>query len=109
MLDLVPRILAPYAQKNHRVFMDRRYSSPALFRKLLSLGFLPVGTVQSYRKNLPTVFKDTKLKKGERVAKQCDEMLATEWKDVRDVFMLSTISNGVMLAVDLLIVVIMCH
>jgi hypothetical protein len=37
--DLVKELLANYANRNHRVFMDRRFGSPHLFRELLLLGF----------------------------------------------------------------------
>lgn len=96
VIALVSRILEPFSHNNHRVFMDRRYSSPTLFKKLLEMGFYPVGTVMSNRKHLPAEFKTSKLKKGERIAKRCEGMLTTKWKDKRDVFMISTVDPDTM-------------
>ena len=61
-LDLVPRILTPCVHKNS-CFHGSQAFITCFVLLALSLGFLLVGTVQSNRKNLPTVFKDTKLKK----------------------------------------------
>ena len=49
---LVTRFLLLFKEKNHRVGMDRRYSSPTVFKTLLERGFYPVGTVQANRKHL---------------------------------------------------------
>ena len=93
---LVTRLLERFQGKNYRVFMDRRYSSPLLFKELLEKGLYPVGTVMANRKYLPVQFKDKRLKKGERICKTAHNILATKWKDKRDVFTLSTIDNDVM-------------
>ncbi|XP_067940170.1 piggyBac transposable element-derived protein 4-like [Watersipora subatra] len=43
------RVLSPFANKSHRVFMDKRYSSPVIF-KLREMGFYYVGTVNKKQK-----------------------------------------------------------
>lgn len=95
--EVVCRLLQPFEGKNHRVFMDRHYSSPSLFKQLLEKGFYPVGTVMSNRKHLPKEFSTTKLKKGEKITRVSNgNILATKWKDKRDVYTLSTIDDDVM-------------
>ncbi|XP_067945022.1 piggyBac transposable element-derived protein 4-like [Watersipora subatra] len=94
---LLTRVLGPFSIKGHRVFMDRRYSSSVIFKKLREMDFYPVGTVNKNRKHLPIEFKNKKLKKGERITKQCGDILATMWKDVRDVYTLSTVDEDAMI------------
>ena len=88
---IVCRLLQPFEKKSHRVFMDRHYSSPTLFKQLLEKEFYPVGTVMSNRKYLPKEFSATDpLKKGEKIARIGNgNILATKWKDKRDVLTLS--------------------
>jgi hypothetical protein len=88
--ELVKELLASHVNKNHRVFMDRRFGSPYLFRELLELGFYPNGTCNKNRKGLPEDFKRKKLKRGEVLSFQADGVMALKWKDKRDVYMLST-------------------
>ena len=94
--DLVTRILQPFEGKNFKVFMDRRYSSPELFTKLLEKKFYPVGTVVKSRKNMPKAFEKS-LKKGEVINRRKGQLLATKWKDKRDVYILSTADRAEML------------
>lgn len=94
--ELVNRLLEPFEGNNYKIFMDRRYSSPDLFVQLLEKGFYPVGTVMKNRRNMPKRFKVVRLKRGEFVNRRKGKLLATRWKDKRDVFMLSTIHKAVM-------------
>ena len=94
--DLVLRLLEPFEGRNFRVYMDRRYSSPDLFAKLLEKKFYPVGTVMKSRKNLPKAFKKN-LKKGEFINRRKGQLLATKWKDKRDAYVLSTTDKATMM------------
>jgi hypothetical protein len=49
-----------------------------------------VGTVMPNRKEMPKKAFSVKLKKGEKISRQRDYLLAVKWKDVRDVFFLTT-------------------
>ena len=49
---------------------------------------------------MPPFFKEKKFKKGQKLAKESNGVLATRWKDKRDVFMLSTIHKDVMVDTD---------
>jgi hypothetical protein len=94
--DLVKGLLANFVNKNHRVSMDRRFSSPLLFKDLLQLGFYPNGTCMKNRKGLPVQFKHRKLRRGEMLGLMSDGVLATKWRDRRDVYMLSTAEKNEM-------------
>jgi len=56
-----------------------------------------VGTVMSNRKKkcLNKNFSG-KLKKGEKISRQWDHLLAIKWKDIRDVFFLTTAHENVL-------------
>jgi hypothetical protein len=49
-----------------------------------------VDTVMSNRNEMPKKAFSGKLKKGEKISRQRDHLLAVKWKDVRDVFFLTT-------------------
>lgn len=100
VMELVQRLLSQFEGRNFRVFMDRRYSSPELFHKLMEKQFFPVGTVMKSRKNLPHVFDDKKLKTGEVINRRKGQLLAIKWKDKRDVFMLSTMDKAAMVETE---------
>lgn len=79
--ELVCRLLSDMGGKNHKVYMDRRYSSSDLFMTLLDRGFYPVGTVM---KNLPAaVIKTRRLTAGERVTRRRGQLLALCWRNKR--------------------------
>ena len=49
-----------------------------------------VGTVMPNRKEMPKQAFSGKLKKGEKISRQQDHLLAIKWKDICDVFILTT-------------------
>jgi hypothetical protein len=55
-----------------------------------------VGTVMSNRKELPNQEFSVKLKKGEKISRQRDHLLAIKWKDVSDVHSLTTSHEDVL-------------
>ena len=65
------------------------YSSPALFDKLRSEDTTAVETVRLTRKEMPIALK-RKMKKGEIICRQRENLLALKWTDKRDVSILST-------------------
>ena len=93
--DLVTHILPPLEGRDFKVFMDRRYGSPELFIKLLEKKFYPVGTVVKICKNMPKVFEKSP-KKGEVINRRKGQLLATKWKDKRNVYILSTADRAEM-------------
>jgi len=77
------------------VYFDNFYTSPALCKRLLTLGFGSCGTVQIDRWNIPAKFKEAAPKKGE-IATYDGKLLGLKWKDKRLVCMLSTIHDDSM-------------
>jgi len=76
--------------------MDRWFSSPKIFDHLWVCKTKAVGTVMSNRKELPKQALSGKLKKGEKVSHQKDHLLAIKWKDIHDVFFLTTAHEDVL-------------
>ena len=81
---------AGFLDKGYSVYMDNYYASPTLFDTLFAQNTIAVGTVRANRKEMPKAIKNTKLKKGEVIFRQRDNLLALKWFDKRDVFILST-------------------
>lgn len=48
------------------------------------------GTLRKNRKNIPLLIKHKKLKRGELIADQRNNVTILKWKDKRDVLMIST-------------------
>jgi len=71
-------------------FMDRFYSSLAVFYFLWARKTKAVGTCMPNRKELPRRNVSKKLKRDECVFMRRDHLLCLKWKDTRDVLCLST-------------------
>jgi hypothetical protein len=54
------------------------------------------GTVMLNRKELPKQAFSVKLKKGEKISRQRDHLIAIKWKDVRDVHFLTTAHEDIL-------------
>lgn len=70
--------------------MNRYFSSPALFNHIWSCETECVGTVMTNRKEMPIQLFSQKLKKGDKVSAQRDNLLAIKLRDIRDVHILTT-------------------
>ena len=71
---------------NHVVYCDNFFSSPALFTDLLEENIMAVGTVRTNRKGFPRDLAQVKLKEqGECEMRQNGELVATAWKDKKQV------------------------
>jgi hypothetical protein len=88
--SVVDRLCSKIKGKGHCVYMDRWFSSPKIFDHLWGCKTKAVGTVMSNRKEMPKKAFSVKLKKGEKISRQRDHLLAVKWKDVRDVCFLTT-------------------
>lgn len=82
-------------QGNHHViYMDNFFSSPELYEYLLERDTYCCGTVRMNRRGMPEAIKGLKLKeRGETVALQKGNLVATAWKDKKVVTYLSTNSD----------------
>jgi hypothetical protein len=70
--------------------MDRWFSSPKIFVHLSGCKTKAVGTVMSNKKE---VFKQTsfwRTEKRRKISSQRDHLLAIQWKDIPDVFFVTT-------------------
>ncbi|XP_068082003.1 piggyBac transposable element-derived protein 4-like [Anabrus simplex] len=70
--------------------MDNFYNSPTLAQKLKSLKNDCVGTLCLNRKYVPKDVINTKLKKGEIIARHSDQISVLKWCDKKDVTLIST-------------------
>ncbi|UYV69929.1 MEGF8 [Cordylochernes scorpioides] len=97
--NLVDRLAKRFYGQGYHIYFDRWFSSPEIFDKLWEKKTLAVGTVMPSRKTMPKTEFSQKLKRGEIIKMRRKHLLAIKWKDVRDVFMLSTVHEGKMMPV----------
>lgn len=94
---VVQKLVQPYRGRGHIIFTDNFYTSVDLYSKLYLDGCMAVGTLRENRKELPrdSVGKKKelvkKLKRGESLYRQSDNMYCVTWKDTKNVYMLSTV------------------
>jgi hypothetical protein len=89
-VSVIDRLCDKIKGKGHSVYMDRWFSSPKIFHHLCACKTKAVGTVMSSRKEMPKEAFSVKLKKGEKISRQRDHLLAIKWKDTCDVFFLTS-------------------
>ena len=82
--------------KGYIVYMDNFYSSPALFKELVSIGFAACGTARKNRRGIPPTVTSANLQKGEVCSTREEGILSLKWKDKHDVLMLSTFHDNTM-------------
>lgn len=91
IIPLLTRLLDNYLYKGHTIYMDRYYSSPAVFDFLWERNTKAVGTCMTNRKELPqNNIVQKKIQKGEIIFMRRNHLLCLKWKDTRDVLFLST-------------------
>ncbi|CAG4944989.1 unnamed protein product [Parnassius apollo] len=72
------------------IIADNGYTSIPLAEYLLQRKTDLCGTLRKNRKNLPLLIKNKKLKRGEQIAAQKNNVTILKWHDKRDVLMIST-------------------
>lgn len=88
--NIVFRLMDPYLDKGHHIYMDNYYNSVKLSTLLLDRKTHSTGTLRSNRKQNPKEVTSKKLKKGELIWKRKDEVYVTKWKDKREVLSITT-------------------
>jgi len=88
--DLVLDLVRDYLGKGHELYVDRYYTSVALFYDLWKQRTVAVGTCMINRRDLPHAFLRQGLDRGQVIACRKGPLMALKWKDKRDVLMLST-------------------
>lgn len=94
---IVTEMAEEYLDIGRTMYTDNWYSSYDLATELLKRSTHLVGTLRSNRKNNPTEVIKKKLKRGEVIAKQCNQGITIlKWKDKRDVLAISTKHSALM-------------
>lgn len=88
--NLVCRLMDPYLDKGHHLYMDNYYNSIPLCNTLLLRKTHVTGTLRSNRKGIPKEITAKKLKRGEYTWKRQNEIYISKWKDKRDVLCITT-------------------
>lgn len=88
---VVQKMMEPYYDKGHCLFVGDWYSSPQLFYFLYSKKVGACGTVRSNMKYFP---KFGHAPRGECSTLHANNILSMKWHDTRDVHMLTTIHEG---------------
>ncbi|KAH9637011.1 hypothetical protein HF086_016288 [Spodoptera exigua] len=96
---LVLRLMRPYLLKGHELYMDNYYNSVPLSEKLLDLKTHTCGTLISNRKGNPTFLAKKKLKKDEYIWLRKGKVYVSNWRDKRQVLMLTTLDQPEMVKV----------
>ena len=95
--QVVSSLLHGFSDFNHIVYMDNFYSSPNLFRQLVTRNIGAVGTVKHSRKNMPPQLlpRNLHLAKGDDpVFMKDDPLVVVTWHDTKRVAALSTIHTN---------------
>lgn len=95
---VVNTLMKPYLQKGHKLFIDNLYTSPSLAKFLHKKNTNVTGTVRKNRIGMPKL--TSKLEVGQTESQYTTTMLATRWKDRRDVYMLTTQYENKMIAIS---------
>lgn len=89
---VVKALMENYFNKNHILYTDNYYTSPALSHYLLGQKTGSCGTVRANRKHWPAFPSGTR--KGDIIRKKSGKMLALHWHDKQKVNMITTIQKG---------------
>lgn len=92
---VVKALMENHLNKNHILYTDSYYSSPALSHYLLEQKTGSCGTVRANRKNWPRF--PVKTKKDDIIRKKSGKMLAIHWHDKRKVNIITTVHQGAMI------------
>lgn len=87
--SIVINLMSDYFDKGHHVFMDNFYNSYSLTKYMSGRSTYLSGTLRKDRKHNPVDVMNAKLKKGDMVWAQSENIVALKWKDKRDVYAIS--------------------
>lgn len=86
--SVVKELSQSILHKGHTLYLNN--CSPKLCKTLINNKTNVVGTVHWNRNNMPKDFYKVKLKKGEYIMRSCNGIMALKWKDIRDIYILSS-------------------
>lgn len=90
--SVVMRLMQPHLLKDHNLFVDSWFTSPAIFEELHAYSTGACGTVRQNRSGMSR-FPD-QLEKGDCNYRHTDTLLAIKWFDKREVTILSAIHEA---------------
>lgn len=89
------KLVQPFLDKGHTVYMDNYYSSPELFHDLLARKTTASGTVRQNRKHFPDQLKpvcgEPTRSRGATTFAFHKQLTMVRWSDNKDVYALSTL------------------
>lgn len=88
--SLVLRLMKPYLDKGHHIYMDNFYNSATLSNKLMSQKTHITGTLRSNRRENPKEVTTAKLQRGEIIWRRSNDIYVLKWKDKREVLTISS-------------------
>lgn len=88
--SLVLRLLEPFLDKGHHIYLDNFYNSVGLSKMLLRRKTHTTGTLRSNRKGNPKEVTLAKLKRGQHIWKRNRNVYVSKWRDKRDVLTITT-------------------
>nr|CAI5827978.1 unnamed protein product [Callosobruchus analis] len=88
--SLVLRLLQPFLDKGHHIYMDNFYNSVQLSEILLKRKTHTTGTLHSNRKGNPKEVTEAKLKSGQHIWRRKGNVYVSKWRDKRDVLAITT-------------------
>jgi hypothetical protein len=84
----------PYLNLGHHIYFDNLFTTLQLLEDLQTKNTYATETARSNRKGYPPEIKCKKLKVGEYVARQKGGVVVTKWHDIREVSMMTIITDG---------------
>ncbi|GLV37476.1 hypothetical protein CBL_10558 [Carabus blaptoides fortunei] len=73
--SIVKRLMAPYLNRGHHLYMDNFYNSVGLSKELLELKTHTTGTLRRNRKENPKVVVNQKLRRGEYIWRRSGDVI----------------------------------
>lgn len=89
--DLVNRLMKPYLNKGHHLYMDNYYNSIDLSNQLFKQKTHTTGTLRRNRKKNPkSIISFKKMKPGQHVFSKKGPIYVSRWRDKREVYSITT-------------------
>ena len=89
--EVVTKLASPYFNQNRHLYFDRFFTSVPLLKHLSENGTYACATVMPNRKGLPDEVKTARLReKGDLLQMQKGPLMATAYKDNRQIYLLSS-------------------
>jgi len=93
--NIVTQLVRGLENKGHRLYTDNYYTSVDLALSLMDKQIGLTGTIRSNRKKLPKeVLKKKDVERGQILTARSGNILFMRWKDKRDIFMISTVTDA---------------